>query len=114
MDVKLVFLLVCIIIVQNASTANMMHFDYQLCIDVTGTAYWILFQHSQVCISLVQNATSAKLTVNRIVVLLYSKQYCKLDLKFVLKEIALTSSFITIFDFFFQFFGHFIPFSNRK
>ena len=100
MDVKLVFLLVCIIIVQDTLTANMMHFEYQLCIDVTGAANWILFQHSQVCISLVQNATSAKLTVNWIIVLLYSKQYCKLDLKFVFKEIALTSSFITIFDFF--------------
>ena len=100
MDVKLVFLLVCIIIVQNASTANMMHFEYQLCIEVTGTANWMLFQHSQVCIILVQNATSAKLTVNWIIVLLYSKQYCKLDLKFVFKDIALTSSFITIFDFF--------------
>ena len=100
MDVKLIFLLVCIIIVQNASTANRMHFEYQLCIEVTGTANWMLFQHSQVCIILVQNATSAKLTVNWIIVLLYSKQYCKLDLKFVFKEIALTSSFITIFDFF--------------
>ena len=43
MDVKLVFLLVCIIIVQDTSTANMMHFEYQLCIDVTGTANWMLF-----------------------------------------------------------------------
>ena len=61
MDVKLVFLLVCIIIVQDVSTANMMHFEYQLCIDVTVTVYWMLFQHSQVCIILVQDATSAKL-----------------------------------------------------
>ena len=48
-------------IVQNASTANLLQFGYQYCIEVKDTANWMLYMHGKVCMNIVQNASSVNL-----------------------------------------------------